>query len=131
MVKQRSKAADEAWEFIEREKRIDRFIRRVSICAWGVALLIVAAFGVLTGIEMLEMMRGAAEGNLPWATVAASAIPFVVTVGGLSVLIATLSTVAVFLRLRTSSLAEIQLRLAALEDMLTAQPDSDRSPGPK
>jgi hypothetical protein len=41
----------------------------------------------------------------------------------MSVLIATLSTVAVFLRLRTSSLAETQLRLAALEDMLTAQPD--------
>ena len=52
-----------------------------------------------------------------------AAIPFVTTIGMLSVLIATLSTVAVFLRLRTSSLAEIQLRLAALEDMLTAQPD--------
>ena len=32
--------------------------------------------------------------------------------------IATLSTIAIFLRLRTSSLAEIQLRLAALEEML-------------
>lgn len=31
--------------------------------------------------------------------------------------------VAVFLRLRTSSLAEIQLRLAALEDMLASDRD--------
>ena len=36
----------------------------------------------------------------------------------MSVLIATLATVAVFLRLRTASLSEIQLRLAALEEML-------------
>lgn len=123
MASDRSKAADEAWEFVEREKRIDRFIRRVSICAWGVTLFIVLVFGILTGIEILEMLRGFWEGNLPFATVVGSAIPFVTTIGMLSVLVATLSTVAVFLRLRTSSLAEIQLRLAALEDMLTARPD--------
>ena len=40
------------------------------------------------------------------------------TLGLVSVLIATLATVAVFLRLRTASLNEIQLRLAALEEML-------------
>ena len=123
MARDRSKAADEAWEFVEREKRIDLFIRRVSICAWGVTLFIVLVFGILTGIEILEMVRGFWEGNLPFATVVGAAIPFVTTIGMLSVLIATLSTVAVFLRLRTSSLAEIQLRLAALEDILTAQPD--------
>ena len=123
MARDRSTAADEAWELVEREKRIDRFIRRVSICAWGVTLFIVLVFGILTGIEILEMLRGFWEGNLPFATVVGSAIPFVTTVGMLSVLIATLGTIAVFLRLRTSSLAEIQLRLAALEDLLTAQPD--------
>ena len=58
MARDRSKAADEAWEFVEREKRIDRFIRRVSICAWGVTLFIVLVFGILTGIEILEMVRG-------------------------------------------------------------------------
>jgi len=35
------------------------------------------------------------------------------------VLIATLSTIGIFLRLRTASLIEIQLRLAALEEILT------------
>jgi len=42
----------------------------------------------------------------------------------LCLLIAALSTVGVFLRQRTASLAEIQLRLAALEDMLGARGDA-------
>ncbi|HEY2164790.1 MAG TPA: hypothetical protein VGH04_12400, partial [Gemmatimonadaceae bacterium] len=49
-----------------------------------------------------------------------SVLPLVAVVGVLAVLIATLSTVGVFLRLRTASLAEIQLRLANLEEMLRA-----------
>ena len=44
---------------------------------------------------------------------------FFIVLGVLSVLIATLSTVGMFLRQRTASLAEIQLRLAALEELLT------------
>jgi hypothetical protein len=40
------------------------------------------------------------------------------------VLVATLSTIGIFLRLRTASLTEIQLRLAALEDVLGAQADA-------
>ena len=39
----------------------------------------------------------------------------------LSVLVATVSTIGVFIRMRTSSLHEIQLRLAALEDMLASR----------
>lgn len=45
-------------------------------------------------------------------------MPLIAVVGVLSLLIATPSTVGVFLRLSTASLAGIQLRLAALEDML-------------
>jgi hypothetical protein len=48
-------------------------------------------------------------------------IPLLTVVGMLSALVATLSTIAIFLRLRTSSLSEIQLRLAALEDILSAE----------
>jgi hypothetical protein len=49
------------------------------------------------------------------------------TVAGsvLSLLVAALSTVLVFLRLRTASLAEIQMRLAALEE-LVASPGETR-----
>jgi hypothetical protein len=38
--------------------------------------------------------------------------------------VATLSTIGIFLRMRTATLSEIQLRLAALESMLAAEPDS-------
>jgi len=62
-------------------------------------------------------------GALPWATVFAAAMPLVIVLGLLSVLVATLSTIGIFLRLRAASLAEIQLRLAALEDMIAAQGD--------
>ena len=123
MNSERSKAAHDAWQFVEREKRIDRFIWRVSVGAWMVTLLVVLLFAVMTGVQVFEMWQAARQENVPWSVVVAMAIPLFVVLGGLSVLIATLSTVAMFLRLRTSSLAEIQLRLASLEDMLTSQPD--------
>jgi uncharacterized membrane protein len=47
--------------------------------------------------------------------------PFIIVLGVLSVLVGTLSTVGIFLRLRTASLVDIQLRLAALEDMLAGR----------
>ena len=130
MARERSKAADEAWEFVEREKQIDRFIRRVSFGAWAVTVVIVLVFAFMTALQVFEMNQAVRQEQLPWAVVVGSAIPLFVVLGGLAVLIATLSTVAMFLRLRTSSLAEIQLRLAALEDMLTSQPD-ERSAGPR
>lgn len=106
---------------IDREKQRDRLIRRVSVVAWTVTFVIVLIFTVLTGISVAEMVKGA----LPWITVLGSAIPLFTTLLMLSVLIATLSTVAIFLRLRTATLSEIQLRLAALEDMLASRPDSN------
>jgi hypothetical protein len=119
MTEHRSPARDQAWAFVEREKRIDRFIRRVSIVAWSITFFFVLIFAILTGAQVVEFARGYAQGMLPFAVVTASAIPLMTVLGFLSVLIATLSTIAIFLRLRTSSLSEIQLRLAALEEMLS------------
>jgi len=116
----------DAWALIEREKRRDRFIRRVSIIAWSVTGAIVLVFAVLVGAQMLEFARAAAQGEVPWATVWAMGIPLLTVVGLLSALVATLSTIAIFLRLRTSSLSEIQLRLAALEDILSAESSRTR-----
>jgi len=119
----------DAWALIEREKRRDRFIRRVSIIAWSVTGSIVLIFAVLVGAQMLEFARAAAAGDVPWATVFAMGIPLLTVVGMLSALIATLSTIAIFLRLRTSSLSEIQLRLAALEDILSGESRRPRPGG--
>jgi hypothetical protein len=63
-------------------------------------------------------------GAVPWITVMGSAMPLVDVLWKLSLLVAAVSTVGIFLRLRTASLTEIQLRLAALEEMLAARADS-------
>jgi hypothetical protein len=124
MTRPTATASKEAWDMIDKEKQRDRLIRRVSVTAWTVTFVIVLIFTVLTGISVAEMMKGAMAGALPWITVLGSAVPLFTTLLMLSVLIATLSTVGIFLRLRTASLSEIQLRLAALEDMLATRPDS-------
>jgi RNA polymerase sigma-70 factor (ECF subfamily) len=66
-------------------------------------------------------ITGCSVGTVGGATIGnvlALTMPLIAVTGVLSVLIATVSTVGVFLRLRTASLAEIQVRLAALEQML-------------
>jgi hypothetical protein len=110
-----------AWDAIDKEKRRDRLLRRVSVTAWGVTIGLVILLGALVSTQVITLARGAMVGALPWMAVAGAAMPFVIVLGILSVLIATLSTVGVFLRLRTASLGEIQLRLAALEEMIAAQ----------
>lgn len=117
-------ASSDAWSMIEKEKRRDRVIRRVSIVAWTVTFLIALVFTVMVGSQVAGMMRLASVGAVSWGAVFGVAMPLIIILGFLSLLIATLSTVGIFLRLRTASLAEIQLRLAALEEVLAARADS-------
>jgi uncharacterized membrane protein len=122
MTQGHASASPEAWARIEQEKRRDRFIRRVSVAAWTVTFLFALVFTVLIGVQIAGMWD--MLGTLPFAAVVGMVMPLIIVLGFLSVLIATLSTVGIFLRLRTASLAEIQLRLASLEDMLSSRPDS-------
>jgi uncharacterized membrane protein len=119
-----SASSSRAWSLIEQEKRRDRFIRRVSIIAWSVTFLFALIFTVMIGGQVIEMVKANMAGILPFSTLVGMAMPLIIVLGFLSLLIATLSTVGIFLRLRTASLAEIQLRLASLEDMLASRPDS-------
>ena len=115
--------SERVWAVIEREKRRDKLVRRVSVSAWAVTGGAVMFFGVVTGLEVWRTVRLAGQGLIRWAEVFASLMPVVVVIGVLSLLVATLSTVGIFLRLRTASLSEIQLRLAALEEMITSHLD--------
>lgn len=118
MTSPQSPASAKVWERIDAEKRRDRMIKRVSISAWTVTVVLVLA---LLGLELasaLQMARAAMVGVVPWMTVLGGATPGLIILSVLSVLIATLSTVAMFFRLRTATLDEIQLRLAALEEMI-------------
>lgn len=114
---------DVAWAQVEREKRIDRRVRRVTIAAWTITLVLVVVFVVIAGLQLAEVLQARRLFPLPWSAVAQRAFPLLVVLGLLSVLVATLGTIAVFLRLRTASLLEIQLRLAALEEILSSRGD--------
>jgi len=126
MATQSPAGDQQVWIQIEREKRIDKRLRRVSIAAWTFTLLFTVVFAVLTGLQAarvsLQFTRVPPSefGTiLRTAMMAEAFLPLVIVLGILSALIATLATVGIFLRLRTASLHEIQLRLAALEAMLT------------
>jgi cytochrome bd-type quinol oxidase subunit 2 len=108
----------DAWAAIEKERQRDRRLRRLSAAAWTATFLVVLVYAAITAANVADAMRLVAVGAAMQGVVYQAAMPLVVVVGILSVLIATLTTVGVFLRLRTASLTEIQLRLAALEEML-------------
>ena len=112
------------WAAIENEKRRDRFIRRVATTAWSVTFALLLVLGVFAGLSVSQMVRAAIAGQLPWMSAFGIALPFLVVCGVVSLLIATLSTVGVFLRMRTTTLLEVQARLAALEQILTSRGDA-------
>jgi hypothetical protein len=123
MSTQLSPASERVWSVIERERRRDKLVRRVSVTSWSVTGVAVLAYGGTTAVQVWQMVKLAMEGIAPWSEVYALTIPFVSVVGLLALLIAVLSTVGIFLRLRTASLSEIQMRLAGLEEMIASHLD--------
>jgi hypothetical protein len=109
---------DKIWSMIDEERRRDVTLRRIAKAAWITALVIVLLYGGLTAASVAEMVKGFFGGMLPFSSAAAMAMPFLIAMGIFSLLVATVTTIGTFMRLRTTSLHEIQLRLAALEEML-------------
>ena len=107
-----------AWAAIDQEKRRERALRRVSVAAWTVTFLAVVGYGILVALEIIHSVKLIGAGAATALVVVAQLTPLLVIVGALSVLVAAVATIGVFLRQRTASLHEIQLRLAALEDMV-------------
>lgn len=113
--------SDAVWSTIEQNKRTDRFIRRVGIAAWSATLIAVLGYAIIVGFQVSAMIKLMAVGGARGIAVGAAITPIVVVVGLLALLIAVLATIGSFVRMRTTNLAEIQLRLAALEELLTAR----------
>lgn len=124
MMSRLSSTHEGVWGVIEREKRRDRIVRRISVIAWVVTFVVLFVFAAIMIQHIAVVRRRVLFGVEPWSAVYEAAMPLVAVVGALSLLIATLSTVGIFLRLRTASLAEIQLRLATLEEMLRTGGDA-------
>ena len=115
------------WNAIEKERSRDRIVRRASMIAWAITFIALAAFSIICIQHILLEKRRVAVGVDSSLALYDAALPLVATIGVLSTLVATLCTVGVFLRLRTASLSEIQLRLAALEEMLRTGGTNDPS----
>jgi flagellar biosynthesis protein FliR len=120
MTNQAASTSARVWDAIEVEKRRDRFVRRVTVSAWTVTFVLVIALAVMVSMQVAQMAKAALVGAVPWLAVLGVAMPLVIVLGILSVLIATLGTIGMFVRMRTASLTEIQLRLSALESMLAS-----------
>ncbi len=121
---QHHEGATKVWAAIDADKRRDRTLRRITVTAWTITLGLVLVLGLVVGLSVADTVRLAAVGAAPWLSVAGAALPLVVVLGVVALLVATLGTVGIFLRMRTATLGEIQLRLAALEEMLA--PPADR-----
>ena len=117
-------STDRVWAAIDQEKRRDRLIRRISVAAWTATFVLILLLALLVGVSEAQMIKAVLAGQLPWMTVLGIAMPLIIVLGIVSLLIATLSTVGIFLRMRTTTLSEIQLRLAALETMLSSRGDA-------
>jgi peptidoglycan biosynthesis protein MviN/MurJ (putative lipid II flippase) len=107
---------------IQEERRRDQFVRRVAKVAWGVTGVLVIILAVLTAAQIKTMMPVMQMPGGPGATVLVGlSLPFILVTGAVSVLGGTLATIGIFLRMRSASLEEIQLRLATLEELLTRE----------
>ena len=110
-----SSASEQAWAMVDQEKRRERSLRRINILAWTVTFVVIACFAVISIWQVIELMRSPLFGGLmgdvfPVSAFFGALYPLLIVLGSLPVLIATLSTIGIFLRLRTASLIEIQLR---------------------
>lgn len=112
----------ELWSWIEGERVLDRRVRRVSKIAWIVTLVALLLYGARVLVNVVMMLSNASGKGYPPGELLAialdQALPLITVLGLLSFLVAVLSTIGVFLRFRTASLAEIQTRLAAMEELL-------------
>ena len=113
----------EIWKAIDKEHRIDRMIKRISRVTWGLTFLLLGAYLVYTIQNLQLMMQRYKAGVASYEMVTDSVTPFFITFGTIVLVVAILSTVGVFLRLRTASLLEIQQRLSHLENMFMAEKD--------
>jgi uncharacterized membrane protein (DUF485 family) len=111
------------WTQIEAERQRDRTLRRVATIAWSVTAIVLLIYATFVGLQVVQGIRMLQVGVMSRVQFAGMVMPFVTAFGLVSLLIAVLATVGVFLRLRTASLQEIQLRLTALEEMLAAKGD--------
>lgn len=114
-------AGDQVWNMIDKEKSKDKSIRIINRVSWGVTLLVLLIFLVFTIMDFTKHIELYQQGVVSYPMVIKTLVPFLIILGSLSLVVAIISTLGTFLRLRTTSLLEIQQRLGNLEEMITAE----------
>lgn len=114
-------ATSRAWEVVENEKERNRLLARASVIAWSIALGVAAIYAILSVVEIVAVAETYLGRGLPIIEAIVAVRPTVGVLGAMILVIAVLGSAALFLRMRTVSLNELQLRLAALEDVLIAR----------
>lgn len=117
-------ASSRAWAVVEAEKKQNALLRRVSLVAWAMTFVLATIYAVLVVIEVVSLSKMMLGRNLPLLDLVAGVMPMVSSLAVVTLLIAALGSVSIFLRMRTVTLNELQLRLAALEDVLVAHSTS-------
>jgi hypothetical protein len=110
------------WEQIEQEKKRDKLLMRFCIGAWTATLIVVLGAVVVVAMQAKVFFGEGgfmgAGGGVPILALAGALMPLISMLWNLCLLVAALTTLGVFLRFRSANLAEIQMRLASLEEML-------------
>jgi hypothetical protein len=122
----RPERTEELWRWVESEKQLDRRVHRISRIAWALTVAAVIVYGVVILARVGAVLSELARQNVPRGAALGVAldalVPLITVLGVFFFLVAVLSTIAVFLRFRTASLAEIRVRLSAMEEMLLKDP---------
>lgn len=117
---------EDIWEKIEREKRTDTWMKRICIGSWASTLLLIILFVIVVIQQTLKHYAfwGMPDANIEYLLmkIAAITIPFL-AIGAFTFGASILSTIGLFIRMRTSSLRDIQLRLGTLENAILATKD--------
>ena len=111
-------ATSRAWEVVENEKERNRLLARASVIAWSIALGVAAIYAILSVVEIVAIAEFNVGNGVEIIDVIPLVRPMVGALGAMILVIAVLGSAALYLRMRTVSLNELQLRLAALEDVL-------------
>ncbi|MDR8391169.1 hypothetical protein NC796_08475 [Aliifodinibius sp. S!AR15-10] len=116
---------NDLWTKIEQEKSMDTWIRRICFGAWTTTFLIYLCYAVLiiiqvSGISEDALGRGTFGLFAPEIIELISITIAFSSIGSIAFGVAVISTIALFLRMRSSSLRDIRMRLETLEEMIVS-----------
>lgn len=116
---------EDIWKNIEKEKRTDRWMKRICIGSWFATILLLLAYVFLILNHYIYQSGGGGFSTLvfffpyeKWTTPLLTYTLIFFGAGTITFSAAILSTIGIFVRMRTSSLRDIQLRLGTLENAI-------------